>query len=85
VEAAAEIEAKDNYELTAIKQRGRNEHEATFKLLPKKGAAVDGRGAENGCLKAYTVLHGAAQNGHAAIVGPLLEHGADVDAKVLPL
>src|SRR5262249_43768882 len=46
-------------------------------LLIARGAAVDGRGSQNG----HTPLHEAAFNGDLALIRLLLEHGADRSAR----
>ncbi|KAI9888491.1 MAG: hypothetical protein M1814_006882 [Vezdaea aestivalis] len=76
LDKGADIEAKDNYERTALHLAAENGHEAVVKLLLEKGADAEAKDEYES-----TALHRAAENGHEAVVKLLLEKGADTEAK----
>ena len=72
----ANIEAKDDFDCTALIRAAENGHTKVVKLLLSKGANIEAKDNEGS-----TALMDAAFYGHADTVKLLLEKGANIEAK----
>ncbi len=76
LDRGADIESKNQFDLTALRRAARNGHLDVATLLLDRGADIESKN-EYG----YTALHNAARNGHLDVATLLLDRGADIESK----
>ena len=76
LENGANIEAKDENELTALRNASQRGYETVVRLLLENRANIEAKS-----IYGITALRRAALTGHEIVVRLLLEKGANVEAK----
>ena len=74
--ATTDVEARDEYGRTALREAASGGHDEVVKRLLDAGADVEARDKYG-----WTALRGAASGGHDDVVKRLLDAGADVEAR----